>query len=383
MPDAWPAPRLLDVSGLDALVRLLRDRGHQVLGPTVRDGAIVPDEIEGVSDLPIGRTDEQDAGRYRLRRRDDDACFGYAAGPASWKAFLHAPRRRLWEAARTEHGFEVRPEPRYAPKRAFLGVRPCDVAALRALDRALAGEHVDPEYATARGGALIVAVQCGEPGGTCFCASMGTGPRAETGFDLALTELLRDGRHGFLLEIGSDDGAAIAVALDAPPATADDVAAARRVTDEAAGRMGRFLDTRDVKDVLERNLESPVWTAISERCLSCANCTMVCPTCFCTTVEDSTSLAGDRAERWRRWDSCFTQAFSYIHGGSIRKTTAHRYRQWMTHKLASWHDQFGSSGCVGCGRCITWCPAGIDLTEGVAEIRRTEAEAVATTGGGA
>jgi Fe-S oxidoreductase len=96
---------------------------------------------------------------------------------------------------------------------------------------------------------------------------------------------------------------------------------------------------------------------------------MVCPTCFCTTVEDVSDVTGDHAERWRRWDSCFTLGFSYIHGGSIRNSGKARYRQWMTHKLASWIDQFGTSGCVGCGRCITWCPVGIDITEEARAIR--------------
>ena len=84
-------------------------------------------------------------------------------------------------------------------------------------------------------------------------------------------------------------------------------------------------------------------------------------------------LYGARAERWRKWDSCFTLDFSYIHGGSVRTSAAARYRQWLSHKLATWIDQFGSSGCVGCGRCITWCPVGIDITEEVAAIRASEA----------
>jgi Fe-S-cluster-containing hydrogenase component 2 len=127
--------------------------------------------------------------------------------------------------------------------------------------------------------------------------------------------------------------------------------------------MGRSLEAAGLDKVLLAGLESPRWEATAARCLSCANCTMVCPTCFCTTVEDTTDLTGDHAERWRRWDSCFTLDFSYIHGGAVRRTTASRYRQWLTHKFATWFEQFGESGCVGCGRCITWCPAGIDVTE--------------------
>jgi ferredoxin len=136
--------------------------------------------------------------------------------------------------------------------------------------------------------------------------------------------------------------------------------------------MGRALDTSDLKGLLYGNLEHPRWDEVSQRCLTCGNCTLVCPTCFCSTVEDVTDLSGTETERTRRWDSCFSLDHSYIHGGSVRDSGRARYRQWMTHKLATWFDQFGSSGCVGCGRCITWCPVGIDITEEVRAIRASE-----------
>ena len=142
--------------------------------------------------------------------------------------------------------------------------------------------------------------------------------------------------------------------------------------------MGREMNTDGIHDLLLANLEHPRWEEVAGRCLTCGNCTMVCPTCFCTSVEDTSDLAGVSAERSRRWDSCFTMDFSYIHGGSVRASPKSRYRQWMTHKLATWWDQFGSSGCVGCGRCITWCPVGIDITEEVRAIRAEPAPSEAT-----
>ncbi len=102
----------------------------------------------------------------------------------------------------------------------------------------------------------------------------------------------------------------------------------------------------------------------------------MCPTCFCTDTEDVTDLTGDHAERWRRWDSCFSLDFSFVHGGTIRSSTRSRYRQWLTHKLGTWWAQFGESGCVGCGRCIAWCPVGIDLTEEVAALETAAPEPV-------
>ena len=149
-------------------------------------------------------------------------------------------------------------------------------------------------------------------------------------------------------------------------------AAADVVVARAAQRMGRELQIDGLHDLLLRNLEHPRWDEVAARCLACGNCTMVCPTCFCTSVDDITDLSGDSAERVRRWDSCFTMMFSHLHGGSVRTSARSRYRQWLTHKLAAWIDQFGSSGCVGCGRCITWCPAGIDLTEEVRAVRQSD-----------
>ena len=207
------------------------------------------------------------------------------------------------------------------------------------------------------------------PAGTCFCVSMETGPKADAGFDLALTELVDENRHEFLVEVGSETGVEIFRQVPHRPATDAEVAAAEAVVAHTASQMGRTLQTDGIKDLLLENLNHPRWDDVAKRCLTCGNCTMVCPTCFCTTVEDHSDLTGSFAERVRKWDSCFTMDFSYIHGGSVRKTARSRYRQWMTHKLATWIDQFGTSGCVGCGRCITWCPVGIDITDEAAAIR--------------
>jgi succinate dehydrogenase/fumarate reductase-like Fe-S protein len=151
-----------------------------------------------------------------------------------------------------------------------------------------------------------------------------------------------------------------------------DLTAAEHAIKNASDHMGRYVDTSDLQSLLYRNIDSKRWTETAKRCMTCTNCTMVCPTCFCTTVEDITDLTGTRAERMRKWDSCFTLEFSHIHGGSIRSSVLARYRQWLTHKFAYWKDQFGTYGCVGCGRCITWCPVGIDVTEEIQGIRKYE-----------
>lgn len=355
---------------LQKLLDALAGKSDRVIGPTVRDRVITYDDVAAVEDLPIGWTDEQDAGTYRLRRRDDEAVFGYVVGQRSWKNFLYPSVVRLWEAQRTTSGFRVLPEKRENPRLALLGVRACDLHAIQIQDRVLIeGERADPAYADRRARVLLVAVNCVEAHRTCFCASMGTGPRATAGFDLALTELLEAGRHYFVVDVGSGEGAEILGTVPFRRAGAEEVEAAERRTAGAAANMGRSMDTSALKELLYASYEHGRWEEVARRCLMCGNCTMVCPTCFCTTVADVTDLGGKRAERWRRLDSCFTLDFSYIHGGSVRVSPCSRYRQWLVHKLAAWIDQFGTSGCVGCGRCITWCPVGIDMTEEVEAIR--------------
>src|SRR6266566_3566199 len=277
---------ILEREHFQRLLDVLHNKEYQVVGPTVRDNAIVYETLTAVADLPIGYTDEQDGGRYRLKKRADDALFGYAVGPHSWKKFLHPPVIRLWQGR--------------------------------------------------RGNICIIALNCGQAGGTCFCTSMQTGPKADAGFDLALTEVLEEGRHYFVIEVGTELGAEIVHALPYREASEHDIQVAEHIVANTAAHMGRSMDTTGIKDLLYRNLEHPRWNDVATRCLTCGNCTMVCPTCFCTTVEDVTDLSGEQAERWRKWDSCYTMDFSYIYGGSIRSSTKARYRQWMTHKLASW-----------------------------------------------
>ncbi|WP_067857053.1 4Fe-4S dicluster domain-containing protein [Nocardia shimofusensis] len=383
---------IIDRTGLNRLVEVLAELGYRVIGPQLRDGAIVLDELASGAQLPDGWGVEAEPGRYRVRRRDDRAVFAHSAGPGSWKTFLHPPRRKIAGLTADlvdEHAagpaYERTADPAYerttdpadeAPKPyAFLGVRGCDLTAISVLGRVLDGAALPAAPPARRRGLFVVAVNCTEPGGVCFCASMGTGPSVSPGYDLALTEQVDEDGHRFVVDVGSDDGARVLTEV-APraPATAAQVDAARTQVSAAADRMGRAMPEIDLRALLRDSRESPHWQEVASRCLTCGNCTMVCPTCFCTSVTDVTDVTGEHAERWEHWASCFELDFSYLHGGSVRQSGESRYRQWITHKLSTWYDQFGTSGCVGCGRCIAWCPAAIDLTEEVASLAALSGE---------
>jgi ferredoxin len=372
---AQGAVRLIEAAALGQLFTSLHGAGYRIIGPTVRDGAIVLDELGAAGDLPFGWGVQLEPGGYRLRRRSDSAAFGHSAGPGSWKQFLHPPREKLWSASLDDGAFAIGEAGDAAPPRlAFFGVRPCDLRAIGIQDQVLGSGQGNSRYGARRAAVLIVAVNCTEPGETCFCASMGAGPGAGPGYDLALTELVTADRHCFLVDVGTQAGAAVLAGVPHGEAAEATVEGARAAVAGAAQRMGRSMPQTGVRELMAASHGAARWEDVASRCLTCGNCTLACPTCFCTSVDDVTDLSGDHAERWQHWSSCFDLDFSYLHGGPVRTSASSRYRQWLTHKLGTWHDQFGSSGCVGCGRCIVWCPVGIDLTEEVAALR---AEALA------
>jgi formate hydrogenlyase subunit 6/NADH:ubiquinone oxidoreductase subunit I len=359
---------LLAKEHFQTLLDALWNQGYRVIGPTVSQEAIVYDEVRVVDDLPRGWTDEQSGGHYRLKRRDDDAWFGFVVGPQSPKRFLFPPQVTVAQADRAGDDWQMHDVPDDEPPYALLGVRACELAAIAVQDRTFMNDrYVDPIYRRRRERALIIAVNCTQAASTCFCTSMNTGPRCTKGFDLALTELPND----FTVEVGSPRGADVVARLPTTTARSKTLKLAEAARQQAVDQITKRLDTTDIRDLLLGNLEHPRWSEVATRCLSCTNCTMVCPTCFCSSVKDVSDLDGSHVERVRQWDTCFNWDFSYLNGGIVRNQIRSRYRQWLTHKLASWIDQFDVSGCVGCGRCITWCPVGIDLTEEVAAIRET------------
>jgi ferredoxin len=382
----------IERAGIDQIISSLWQQHFAVVGPTVRGAAIELDELHSTSDLPIGWTNEQTPARYRLIKLPVESLFAYTVSPHSWKRYLFPPILKLFSARTNGKGFHIvsggngsvgTSVPEAADEArpyAFLGVRSCDLHALFVQDKVFrSGPYQDEYYRRTREQTWIIAVNCTLASGTCFCVSMKTGPKASSGFDLALTEVITQDEHYFLVETGSDRGRTLLEGVAHRPAESAEVSMGEELIENASQQMGRSLDTENIQEILYQSAEHPRWDVVAARCLTCANCTMVCPTCFCATMEDVIDLSGTNAERLRKWDSCFTMDFSYLHGGSVRSSVKARYRHWLTHKLASWIDQFGTSGCVGCGRCITWCPVGIDITEEYRAIRETYVTNTATS----
>ena len=364
-----PERRCVDPrTGLQGLLDALSSAGYRVVGPVVRDGVIAYNDINDEQAMPTGCTVVQAPGRWRLLHGDGPTRFSWTPGSDSWKQYVFPARNEVLRIRRSDGSWTAtRPA---APDRplALIGARDCELRALGILDRVLLDpDHPDPRYAERRADTFVVAVTCTEPSSTCWCTSVGGGPEPRTGFDLKITELAATERppapHRLLVEAATTRGQRLLQQLPSERATDADIAAAAEVVTRSVAMMPPRLPGPDLPQLLAGTEQHPQWDAVAERCLSCGNCTMVCPTCFCNTLSDHTPLGTDDAVREQSWASCFQLEHSNLGGRPVRATTAARYRQWLTHKLQTWPEQFGTLGCVGCGRCTTWCPAGIDIVE--------------------
>lgn len=354
---------------LQHLIHILQDEGYCCIGPQVQNGAIVYEELHDSSLLPWGVSHQQEPGSYRLEKIESNRAFYWANGPQAIKPLLFKSQETVWRVSRNSKG-ELTFEPGVVNEKplAILGARACDLAAMGIQDKVfITSKHENASYRKRRESLFVIAINCSFSSSNCFCVSAQTGPKVSDSFDILLTEL----DSGFVAQGGNERGLKILSQLNLRKAREEEIKDADKESIKAAQMQTKkipFDNQIALRDLLFANLNHPRWDEVADRCLSCGNCTSVCPTCFCHSESDTPSLDGQTSEHVREWDSCFTEGHSYLAGKPLRDTTKKRYRQWLTHKVGSWFDQFGTSGCVGCGRCVTWCPVGIDITEELAAI---------------
>lgn len=346
---------------LDDLIGYFNKQGYQVKAPAVRDDAIVYDDIDSAKEFPWGYVDEQSPAHYKVSKTDRKEAFAWSVPVQSVKPMLFEEKEPLWKVTRDDNGKLAFKQCLNNKKYAVLGVRPCDLRAIKIQDRVfIENAYQDVRYKARRQEMFIVAANCTTAHSNCFCISLGDGPYADKGFDLAMTEV----EGGFVVESGSDKGRDAILSLQLLPAAgAQTYKAEQRVKAVYSMQKKAIPPIAKVEKALFEAHDHPQWDNVAERCLSCGSCTQACPTCFCHTEKEAPSLDGRESVHTREWDSCFGLDHSYTHGELYREEPKHRYRQWLTHKFSTWQEQFRTKGCVGCGRCITWCPVKIDVTE--------------------
>ncbi len=355
----------LPVNRLQDLIDALYNAGYLCIGPQVQDHAIVYRQLKHIEQLPKGFHDQQSPGSYLLSEHQSEKYFDWANGPEAIKPRLFCAEEKLWQSSQQDNGqIHFKASIPETQPIAIIGARSCDIAAMKIQDQHFLEQQMpDPYYKARRENLFTLVVNCNRPAATCFCHSTGDGPFCDNASDLTATELA----EGFILQAASLAGRDILSQLSLSSIESMHENEAHELKQQASVQQ-RSLPKFDIPSRLFNELDNDAWHDIAQQCLSCGNCTAVCPTCFCHSEQDRAALDGKSSEHIRQWDSCFNQGHSYIHGITIRSETSQRYRQWLTHKFASWHEQYGRSGCVGCGRCISWCPVGIDVTESIAKI---------------
>jgi sulfhydrogenase subunit beta (sulfur reductase) len=348
------------------LIQFLMDKGYRCIGPVLRDAAIQYLPITDAGDLPKGAELQQAPAVYQIDQGQSERLFSWANGPSALRPILFPAHETLWQAQRDQSGvLKFSPGAVDMEPTAVIGVKGCDLAAMQLQDQHfLTPGSEDPQYKKRRDSILLIGVDCSHPSATCFCASTGDGPEVSTGFDLAMSEL----DDGFILRAGTELGAELLRSLGLSPASDDQIQRSDEQNRSAVATQTRQLPDADLHRLLFERPYHPYWKQIAERCTACGSCTSVCPTCFCFSEHAETSLDASSSQQIREWSSCFIPGHSTFCNHPVRTDIATRYRQWATHKLAGWYEQFGRSGCVGCGRCISWCPVGIDITQAAASV---------------
>lgn len=372
---------ILSKKQLKQLFALLKQEAFSLIGPVVKDGVISYEEVPVLEELASSVQDKQSPAFYSLKKTNKPYFFSYANGFSSLKKFFFPAQRELFSLKRDKNKrFNIFYPDKPNKKLAFFGIKPCDLAALVVQDKIfMEGDYQDIYYQNLRKNSFIVVANCTHPSENCFCTSFNTGPAVKNkeSLDISLTEILEADKHYFIAEAFSERAREYFRKLKVPLAKEKDKKMFNKTIEKSARKIKKRVNEEEIKKFFPLSYENYYWREIGKRCLGCGNCTLVCPSCFCSTVLEKSNIGATEAERVKVWDSCFNVEFSYIHPAAVRKNIYSRYRQWLMHKFFNWYKQFKTSGCVGCGRCISWCPVGIDVRDEVNNIiLKTQVESI-------
>lgn len=345
-----------DMESLEKLILALKSRGLAVLAYKLQGDLPVFGEVGSLRDILVEYSDLQSPGSYKLVK---DMRGFFRHSQYSPKYFLHPPIQDVYEVSDDFNIAQTRTNP--VPT-ALFGIKPCDLAAIEVLDKIL---ECDDVYQARRSSiAYIIVEECVEPGGTCFCGSVGAGPSVTKGYDVAYTRL----DDKVLFKVGSSKGMELIEKLGLAKAPEKLLRKYEELLVDAKRKASRLPPLETIAKALEDVAPAEeFWRYVSARCVGCTNCNMVCPTCFCTEFVDYANLTGN-ARRERQWFGCLSYTYGQVAGQHFRPELLMRYRHFVLHKFVFYQKQIGLPGCVGCGRCITWCPMGIDLREVVSRV---------------
>ena len=330
-----PYTFITTLEGLQKLLDFFVKRGFTVYGPVIKGKSWVFSEIHSISEVDLN----------------------YIRSILPPKKLLLPPKSSIF-SFKLDDSFEVFESCDFKNVVLF-GVHPCDLKAIERLDAFFSLYPEDVCYKARRQGLFIVGLTCNVVDEHCFCSSLGIDPEASTGFDILITQI----GESFLVESGSLKGLNILRELNFPEAKSEHLEAKMRHIEDLKSRFTKKADFKELDKIAKSKLDHKVWLETAEKCLSCGNCSMVCPVCYCFDVYDSLDLTLKEGARVMELDSCQLLEYAEVAlGGNFRRDRYQRLRHWMLCK-------FGAAGgstytsCVGCGRCLVYCPTSIDLTE--------------------
>ncbi|HEU19513.1 MAG TPA: 4Fe-4S ferredoxin [Deltaproteobacteria bacterium] len=306
---------------------------------------------------------------FKVLEKGEEPLLTYANTKNAPKNFFFPQTETMMGYMRTERGMELKGDNIADMGDAVLfGARPCDVRSFILLDYVFDQEkYKDPYYIDKREKTTIVSLACVTPPySTCFCTSVGGHPMIVEGADVVLTDV----GDNYLAEFITPKGQTILAKLGDLP-TADDATLAKKeeLVKKAEGEIKSQVAGSAIKPWLDENFEHPFWDTIHKSCLACGTCTYLCPTCHCFDITDE--VKGDEGKRVRTWDSCMYWLFTIeTSGHNPRTSQKQRWRQRLLHKFRYFVDNFGAIACVGCGRCVMYCPVNIDIRKIVNDISK-------------